>query len=128
VRVSGGDNAGELLDYQAKCAYKLRLSELAEELRIAEARGDERRAVNFENEKAAIERELRRAFGRDGRARVAASVAEKARVNVTRTLRLALDQIIRINPQLGRHLNDAIKTGYFCSYRPDPARPITWQL
>jgi hypothetical protein len=53
------------------------LSELAEELQIAEAHGGEQRAVKLENEKAAIEKELRRAFGRDGRARVAASVAEK---------------------------------------------------
>jgi len=104
------------------------LSELAEELQIAEAHGGEQRAVKLENEKAAIEKELRRAFGRDGRARVAASVAEKARVNVTRTVRLAIGDITGINPQLGRHLNDAIKTGYFCSYRPDPAHLITWQL
>ena len=82
ARARGLGDAGELLDQQAKCAYKQRLMELAEELRQVKKDGDEQRAVKLEDEIAAIERELRRAFGPDGRARVAAAVAEKARVNV----------------------------------------------
>lgn len=121
-------DAGELLDNQAKSAYKRRLLELADELKQAEADGDEPRAVALEHEKGALERELRRAFDRNGRARVAASAAEKARVNVTRTLRLAIEQIDSLNPRLGRYLKDSIRTGYFCSYRPDPDRSINWQL
>lgn len=101
---------------------------MADELKQAEADGDEPRAVALEHEKGALERELRRAFDRNGRARVAASAAEKARVNVTRTLRLAIEQIDSLNPRLGRYLKDSIRTGYFCSYRPDPDRSINWQL
>ncbi len=128
TRARGLGDAGELLDQQARCAYRQRLTELAEELRQVKKDGDERRAVKLEDEIAAIERELRRAFGLGGRARVAASVAEKARVNVTRTVRLAINQISSSSPKLARYLNGSIRTGYFCSYRPDPDCSISWQL
>ncbi|MGO9266983.1 MAG: hypothetical protein ACLQBA_19260 [Candidatus Binataceae bacterium] len=128
ARARGLGDAGELLDRQARCAYKQRLTELAEELRQVKKDGDEQRAVKLEDEIAAIEQELRRAFGPGGRARVAAAVAERARVNVTRTVRLAIDQIASASPKLARYLNGSIRTGYFCSYRPDPDCSISWQL
>jgi uncharacterized membrane protein len=128
ARARGLGDAGELLDRQARCAYKQRLTELAEELRQVKKDGDEQRAVKLEDEIGAIERELRRAFGPGGRARVAAAVAEKARVNVTRTVRLAIDQVATSSPKLARYLNGSIRTGYFCSYRPDPDCSISWQL
>ena len=127
-RARGVGDAGELLDQQAKYAYKQRLTELAQELRQVKKHGDEQRAVELEDEIEAIERELRSAFDRNGRARVPASVAERARVNVTRTVSLAIDQIASLNPKLGIHLKGSIRTGYFCSYRPDPDLSISWQL
>jgi hypothetical protein len=128
ARARGLGDAGELLDRQARCAYRQRLMELAEALRQVKKDGDEQRAVRLEDEFAAIERELRRAFGRDGRARVAAAIAERARVNVTRTVRLAIAQIGGASPKLAQYLNGSIRTGYFCSYRPDPDCSISWQL
>jgi tetratricopeptide (TPR) repeat protein len=43
---------------------------------------------------------------------------ERARVKARRLLRAAIDAIGREHPALGRHLDDAIRTGVRCSYSP----------
>jgi hypothetical protein len=63
--------------------------------------------------------ELSRAYGLGGRARRAGSNVERARVNVQRRLKHAIDRIAGECPAAGRHLNWAIRTGSFCSYRPE---------
>jgi len=30
------------------------------------------------------------------------------------------------NPTLGHHLATHVRTGYVCSYTPDPDRPFVW--
>jgi hypothetical protein len=64
--------------------------------------------------------------GLGGRARKAASAAERARVNVTRTVGGAVKKIAASSPALGQHLAATIRTGTFCSYTPDPRVPIVW--
>jgi hypothetical protein len=56
-----------------------------------------------------------------------ASVAQQARVNITRTIKAALRKITGHHPALGQHLAHTVKTGIHCSYTPDPRLPITWQ-
>ena len=63
-----------------------------------------------------------------GRARRAGSMAERARVSVTRALRAAIERLEKANPTLGKHLDTTIRTGTFCSYTPDPRVPPSWQL
>ena len=72
-------------------------------------------------------RELARAFGLSGRDRVAGSASERARLSVTRAIRLALDRIAEHSSALGDHLNSTIRTGTYCSYRPDTRMAIDWQ-
>jgi hypothetical protein len=55
------------------------------------------------------------------------SPAERARVNVTRAIKLALRKITEHHPALGQHVATTIKTGVYCSYTPDPRLPIMWQ-
>jgi hypothetical protein len=54
-------------------------------------------------------------------------VAERARLSVTKNIRGAIEKIREANPALGRHLANSIKTGYLCSYSPDPTYPIVWR-
>jgi len=119
-------DAGEMLDREAKAAYKHRLAELQEELREAEEFNDPGRMEKVQHEIESLAQELSRAVGLGGRARRAGAHAERARVSVTRAIASALEKIGEHNARLGRHLGATIKTGVFCSYVPDPRAPLAW--
>jgi AAA ATPase domain len=119
-------NAGQLLDERAKAEYAHRLQELESELAEAEEWHDPERASRLRQELDFLARELGAAVGLGGRDRRAASNAERARVNVTRAIKAALERIAEHSPSLGRHLAATVRTGTFCSYQPDPRVPVTW--
>jgi len=127
TRPDFGD-AGELLDAEARAAYKARLDELQEEIDEAEDFNDPIRAEKARDERQFLIRELARAVGLGGRDRKAASHAERARLNATRAIRAAMTNLAREHPALGRHLTATIRTGRYCSYTPDPRTPVTWAL
>lgn len=52
--------------------------------------------------------------------------AERARVNVTRTLRATIDRITMAAPIAGAHLTSSIRTGTMCRYQPAPGGPDRW--
>jgi tetratricopeptide (TPR) repeat protein len=93
-----------VLDQTAKRAYRQRLAELDGALDRAAARGDAAGVDGLEVERAALVAELKRAAGLAGRSPGFSDEAERARVNVTRTIRQALDRILVADPQAGRHL------------------------
>jgi tetratricopeptide (TPR) repeat protein len=121
-------DAGEMLDAQAKRDYKRRLLELNEELQDRLERGDHKRAEQVESEIEFLEREIARAVGSGGRDRRAGSAAERARLNVTRATKGALQKISERDVALGAVLDRRIKTGLFCSYLVDSRAPIRWQF
>jgi hypothetical protein len=125
-RADLGD-AGEMLDARAKAEYRARLQDLQAELDEAESFNDPVRAAKARAEMDFLVSELARAVGLGGRDRRAASHAERARLNVTRAIKAALDNIARSHPALGRHLRNTIRTGRYCSYTPDPRVPISWE-
>jgi hypothetical protein len=116
--VDSGD-AGEALDEQARRDYRRRLESLREQLEEAESRHDPGAAEAAREEMEQLTAELSRAFGLGGRARRTGSNVERARVNVQRRLKHAIERIASECPAAGKHLNWAIRTGAFCSYRPD---------
>jgi hypothetical protein len=122
----GSDAVGPILDERAKTEYRIRLRELETELAEAEAWNDPARTSRLRDERDFLVRELASALGLGGRDRKAASNAERARVNVTRAIRAALDRIAEHSPELGRHLSITVRTGAFCSYQRDPLSPISW--
>ena len=128
VGSEGLGDAGDVLDASAKAAYKKRLEDLQEEIEEAHAFNDPARAERLEDEKDALIQQLAGAVGLGGRDRKAASVAERARVSVTKTIKDALKKIAENNAELGEHLNLTVKTGTYCSYTPDPRAQIRWQL
>jgi hypothetical protein len=119
-------NAGEVLDERAKTEYRQRLRDLESELAEAEDWNDPERASRIREEIDFLARELGAAVGLGGRDRKSASNAERARVNVTRAIRSALDRIVEHSPSLGRHLATTVRTGTFCSYQPDQRAPVSW--
>jgi len=121
VRSTMSDGDGELIDAQARAKYQRRAFELTEELEEArEFPHDQERIARIEEEIDQVERELKAAFGLSGRSRKAGSTAEQARVNITKNIGRALDQIEAKHENLGHFLKSTIKTGIFCSYQPDP--------
>ena len=128
IQIGNLGKAGELLDDQAKTAYRCRLSELREELEEAKGLGKTDGAGQLENEIDALNNELLRAAGLGGRKRRAASALEQARQSVTKRLKATLTKIAEVDSTLGAILSRGIRTGNFCSYRPDPNFPIAWEF
>ena len=114
--VDGGGLAG--LDEQARAAYRRRLAEIAEALDEARAMNDVSGVEMLLEEQEALQRELTRAFGLGGRQRASGSAAERARVNVTRRIRDAIEKIGEHLPDAARYLDNTIKTGTYCKYTP----------
>jgi tetratricopeptide (TPR) repeat protein len=55
------------------------------------------------------------------------SPPRRARDNVSKSLRACLKRIEQAHPALGAHLAATVRTGYFCSYQPDPGARVEWQ-
>ena len=128
IHIGSLGDAGRMLDEQAKVTYRRRLSELREELDEAKELGEAERAELVEQEIDALSRELSRAVGLGGRNRRAASASERARQSVTKALKAVVERIAQSDARLGDILSRCIRTGNFCSYRPDPDFPIPWEF
>jgi pimeloyl-ACP methyl ester carboxylesterase len=122
---SVGD-AGPVLDAEARRAYRGRLRELREIVEEAERNNDVGRGAAARTEMAFIEDQLAAAFGLAGRARRAASGAERARLTVTKRIRSAVGRIHACHPALGAHLGRCLRTGLFCCYVPEGERWPAW--
>ena len=120
--------APPVLDSAAAASYRQRLGELAAELDAADAAGDAGRAARAEAERQWLLAELRRTTGLGGRPRRTTTESERARVNVTRTLRAAVGHICAAAPQAGAHLQASVRTGLDCRYDPAPGGPSRWSL
>jgi tetratricopeptide (TPR) repeat protein len=124
-QVALGD-AGEMLDERAKTAYRRRLAEIEDDIEHARALGDAGREAQAETERDFLVQELARAVGLGGRDRRAASASERARSGVTRAVRQGIARIGEHHPELGEHLNRAVRTGTYCAYVPDPGERAAW--
>jgi predicted ATPase len=118
-------DAGPLLDEQARSDYRRRMQELAEEADLAATAGDPVRAERAREELDALTEAVAAAFGLGGRPRKAGDPAERARSTVTARIRSAVAKVEEAHPALGRHLQNSVRTGTFCSYRPE--RPGGWE-
>jgi tetratricopeptide (TPR) repeat protein len=128
IHIGAPGDAGEMLDDQAKSAYRRRLCELREELETAKEIGNADRAEKAEEEIDALTSELSRAVSLGGRNRRAASASERARQSVTKSIKSVLERIAQDNAALGDLFSRCIKTGTFCCYLPDPVFPIEWEF
>ena len=118
-------DAGELLDERGRAEYRSRMRELEEEAQRAEAAGDGARAEAAREELDKLTDAVAAAFGLGGRPRKSGHPAERARSAVTWRIRNALTKVEEAHPALGRHLRNSVRTGTFCSYRPE--REVEWR-
>ena len=121
-------DAGEMFDEQARRAYRARIAELRADIDDAQSAGAVDLAGALQQELDFITRELSRGLGIGGRARRAGSAAERARVNVTRAVKAAMQRINDADPDLATHLGATVRTGTVCVYAPDPRTPIKWSV
>jgi hypothetical protein len=117
----------EVLDQQAREAYRRRLVEVDEDIEEATRMGDLGRIELAERDRDYLVAELARAVGLGGRHRMVGSTTERARTAVTRSLRYAIGRLAEHHPELGRHLEQAVRTGTYCSYAPDPLSGVVWE-
>jgi uncharacterized membrane protein len=123
---AGLGDAGEVLDPQARSAYRQRLTDLEAELAEATQWADAGRAAKLGAELEFLREELSSAYGLGGRVRKAGDVGDRARKAVTSRIRESIERIGKEHPALARHFENAIHTGTFCRYQPD--RPLRWEL
>jgi uncharacterized protein with von Willebrand factor type A (vWA) domain len=109
----------EVLDNQARRAFRTRLREIESDLAAAADSNDPGRTERLEEEREQLLAELRRATGLGGRSRKMADTAERARSAVTWRIRNAIKKLEPAHPALARHLTNSVKTGVFCSYSPE---------
>jgi hypothetical protein len=122
----GGTSGDVVLDDRARDAYRARIVDLQEDLDEAEAGHDPERAARARAEMDLLAGELAAAYGLGGRPRKAGDAAERARKAVAERIRASLARVLSAHPALGRHLGNSIRTGIFCSYRPET--PVDWKL
>lgn len=119
---------GPVLDDRARAAYRRRIDELREELDDATARNDLGAVEKAEVELEQLMQQLAAAAGLGGRARRPGSAAERARVNVTKSIKQTIERIECHLPALAHHLRSNVRTGTFCVYEPDPTDAPRWDL
>jgi len=119
-------DTGEVIDAQARAAYRQRLRELDEAAAEADAAADIERSARIAAERDALVEALTGAYGLGSRVRRSGSAAERARTAVTARIRDAIRRIGDAHPDLGRHLARSVRTGTFCAYEPD--QPVRWSL
>jgi len=117
-------DAGPTLDAKARAEYHTRLRALEAELADAERSADLGRLDRASAEREALLAELESAVG----GARAGSDAERARVAVTKAIKLALEKISESHPELGAHLAAAVRRGYTCAYEPDPRAAVSWEI
>jgi len=115
-----------VLDDRARREIHARVRELQREIDDADAANDLTRAERARAELDQIVEQLSGALGLRGRARALGSMAERARSAVTWRIRSAIRKIAKAHPRLGRHLDNAVRTGTFCAYQPET--PIHWAV
>ena len=131
LEFSGGavaDQSGgqEVLDGQARRAYRKRIEELQQDLEEAESMNDPGRAEKARRELDLLLDELSRTTGLRGKSRTFSNAAERARMAITWRIRSAIKKITAAHPELGKHLANSIRTGALCEYSPE--KITTWEL
>jgi non-specific serine/threonine protein kinase len=128
IRRGLSDDAGEMLDAQAKRKFQRRLHELTELLEDQRERGNHECTDQIESEIEDLSHEIKRGVGLRGIDRRSGSNVERARLSVTRAIKTALKKILESDRMLGELLKEQVRTGVFCRYAADPEQMITWQF
>lgn len=115
-----------LTDQRSKTEYKSRLRNIQEDIAEAQELCDSEKIARLQQEYDQLIDHLATVMGFSGKPRVSSSTVEKARASVTLRIKSSISKMEKVHPQLAKHFSSTIKTGTFCSYRPE--FPINWEL
>jgi predicted ATPase len=118
--------AGPVIDDRARRTYQERIRELQAAIDEAQAQGNSEAAARDEAELDALVEQLSAAFGLSGRNRSTGSSTERARSAVTYRIRAAIRRVGEVHAELGRHLENSVRTGTWCTYQPETE--VLWQV
>lgn len=90
--------------------------------------GEDGRAARAQVERESLVAELTRAVGLGGRDRPTGTAAERARTSVTFTDHYALCRVRERHPELGAHLDHAVRIGTYPNDDPDPQAAVRWNV
>lgn len=121
LELAGGSDAlhsrqQPLLDHTARAAYEQRARDIAADLAEAEDHADLGRVEKLRDELDAIAEELGRATGIHGRDRGFSGPGERARTAVRKAIKRSIDEIERVDADLGAFLRRSVTTGTTCAY------------
>jgi predicted ATPase/ActR/RegA family two-component response regulator len=122
VDASEGDDPRP--DARARSEYRRRLIELRSELEEAVQRNDTGAAAEMRREIDFLREELRQSWRRWKESSAVANL----RTRVVKCIKSARRKIEAEHPQLARYLSRAVKTGWLCTYTPDPDNPVEWSF
>ena len=117
-----------VIDRQAREAYRRRLAEVDDDIEEATRMNDAGRLELAQHDRDYLIAELTQAVGLGGRHRAVGGNAERARTSVTRSLRYAIKRLSEHHPGLAAHLGQAVHTGAYCCYTPDPLAGVVWEV
>ena len=109
----------EVVDDRAIKEYKSKINSIQIEIQDAEAIGYAEKADQLRIEYDQLIDHLYQVTGLGGKSRKTGSSLEKARSAVTWRIRTAIKKIDSSHPRLGKHLANSIKTGTYCTYKPE---------
>jgi hypothetical protein len=95
------------------------------EIVLARTLGEREKAETLEEQKKEIEKYLSSAINKVGRSRRMDSQKDKVRKAVFKAIKEPRTNIRSVHPELAQHLDDSIKTGSDCSYKPSPM--VHWE-
>jgi TolB-like protein/tetratricopeptide (TPR) repeat protein len=121
---SAGDDA--VLDSRARRELASRAQALQEELEQAEKFNDTGRRERAREELERIVETLSQALGLAGKPRRLGGAIERARTAVTWRIRSAIRKTVAVHPALGKHLENSVRTGTYCTYAPE--KEMDWAL
>ncbi|MEC7771973.1 MAG: tetratricopeptide repeat protein [Bacteroidota bacterium] len=119
------DGGSQIIDDKAKSSYKQKILEKQIAISDAEEMGLYEKAEQEKEQLDILLSELSQSVGLSNKTRKTGSSIERARAAVTWRIRNAIKKIENAHPQLAKHLSNSIKTGSYCSYRPEVAHEWT---
>ena len=121
---SAGDDP--MLDGRARRELTARVKALQTDIDEAQQNHDIGRAERAREELDQIVSTLSQALGLAGKPRRLGGAVERARTAVTWRIRSAIRKAVAVHPSLGKHLENSVRTGTYCSYEPE--KPVEWTL
>jgi tetratricopeptide (TPR) repeat protein len=115
-----------IVDEKSMREFKKRLTGLQEEIALLELQNNPGGLTSLYEEYDQLLDVIKAATGLGGRRRNMESPLDKIRSAVTWRIRSAIKKISDGHPAFGKHLDNSVKTGLFCSYSPE--KPVSWAV